>query len=197
MKASAIVSVSSLLLALVGAVPLAAADSEDAMCEVHKDGETKKNASGPCTFSQRQGYIDLRNGTTIRLRPIDKANHYKDDKGNKVVPTVLPDGAHEYRFEGKKIIVKFDTTGAGGSGSPGDAGTPQDLRDLVGDRLVGGELDDQLRSRGYVHASDRVVDPDVWSYWRKGSSGRCVAVHFDAERRVRSIAYEDDSSCKH
>jgi len=70
-------------------VSVARADSSDANCKVRKDGETKQGRSGPCTFSQRQGYIDidLRNGDTYSLSPANKADHFKDQKGNKVVWT--------------------------------------------------------------------------------------------------------------
>lgn len=51
--------------------------------------EAGPGRSGPCTFSQRQGYIDidLRNGMTYSLSPANKADHFKDQKGNKVVRT--------------------------------------------------------------------------------------------------------------
>jgi hypothetical protein len=61
----------------------------DATCKVCKDGETKQGQSGPCTFSQRQGYIDLdlRNGETYSLSPTGQPNQFKDQKGKKVVVT--------------------------------------------------------------------------------------------------------------
>jgi len=87
----------------------ALADTSEAMCEVRKDGENKKNASGPCDFSQRQGYvsINLRNGDNFELRPTDKADHFKDQKGNKVVRTVTGANTQEYKWDGKKITVTF------------------------------------------------------------------------------------------
>jgi len=93
---------SAVLLAVLAAVGIAAAsaDTNYATCEVRKDGDTKNKASGPCTFSQRQGYvdIDLRNGDTYSLRPMDKPHHFKDQKGNKVVRTVSGGGTHEYKW---------------------------------------------------------------------------------------------------
>jgi hypothetical protein len=87
----------------------ASADSTEAMCKFRKDGETRQNPSGPCSFSQRQGYVSitLRNGDNYELRPTEKADHFKDEKGNKVVRTVTGDGAHEYKWENKKIIVSW------------------------------------------------------------------------------------------
>jgi len=85
------------------------ADTAEAMCEVRKDGDKKKNASGPCDFSQRQGYvsINLRNGDNFELRPGEKPNHFKDQKGNKVVRTVTGANTQEYKWDGKKIVVTF------------------------------------------------------------------------------------------
>ena len=59
------------MLAALGSVSAAHADSASANCELRKEGETRAGLSGPCTFSQRQGYIDLRlrNGDTYSLSP--------------------------------------------------------------------------------------------------------------------------------
>jgi len=86
----------------------ASADTADAICEVRKDGETKQGRSGPCDFSQRQGYIrmDLRNGETWDLEPTSHANEYRDQKGNKVKRSFEGD-AQVYKWEHKKILVTF------------------------------------------------------------------------------------------
>ena len=101
----------------------ASADSSDATCEIRKDGDTRKGASGPCTFSQRQGYIDidLRNGETISLSPGNQANNFKDQKGNKVVRTQAGGNTHVYKWDnGKKLTVTF---GAASSSSGGGGGS--------------------------------------------------------------------------
>ena len=98
------------------------ADSAQATCEVRKDGDTRKGASGPCTFSQRQGYIDLdlRNGDSYSLTPGGKEGHYHDQKGNKVVRTLTGGGTEEFKWEGgKKIILTF--AGSAGSAAPAPA----------------------------------------------------------------------------
>jgi hypothetical protein len=99
----------STCLLLLGAVvvPQAArADTADANCEVRKDGDKQKGKSGPCTFSQRQGYIDidLKNGDTVALRPADKANHFKDQHGNKVVRTQSGGSNQTFKWENGKHI---------------------------------------------------------------------------------------------
>lgn len=96
-------------LALVLVAPAGFADTAEADCVLRKDGEKKEGASGPCSFSQRQGHvdIDLRNGLNFSLSPTDEPHHFRDQDGKKVKRTVAGDGSHEYKWEGKKIIVRF------------------------------------------------------------------------------------------
>jgi hypothetical protein len=110
MQALRVFAVSTLALTLAGWLPAASADSAEATCEVRKDGDKKKEASGPCSFSQRQGYIniDLRNGKTISLSPKNKPEHFEDQKGEKVVRTENSAGAHKYKWEDRVIIVRFN-----------------------------------------------------------------------------------------
>ena len=92
---------------LFAAAPLESrADTRDATCDVRKDGDKQKGKSGPCTFSQRQGYIDidLKNGDTVALRPADKANHFKDQHGNKVVRTQSGGSNQTFKWENGKHI---------------------------------------------------------------------------------------------
>jgi len=200
----------SLFLAIVisaGATPIAFADTSDAMCQVRKEGETKHGASGPCTFSQRQGYIDLdlRNGDTYALRPMDKSNHYKDQKGHKVVRTMASAGSQEFKWEGgKKITVTFRDNYHSGNynnhhnrGNEGAIGqTPSELRYLVNSRYVGGEVDDQMMNHGYRHMRNDVGGDVVTSYWRGGSGGNCVMVRMNKSRHVTYIANTGHSSCR-
>ena len=113
MTKSIFLSAALMAIAMVGWQPCANADSAPAHCEVRKDGETKQGKTGPCTFSQRQGFInlDLRNGETYNLAPANQPNHFKDQKGNKVVRTQAGSGTQEFKWEGgKKVIVTFKTT---------------------------------------------------------------------------------------
>jgi hypothetical protein len=98
------------------------ADTVDASCEVRKDGNTQQGKSGPCTFSQRQGYvtIDLRNGDVLSLSPGDKADHYRDNNGKKVTRTMASSRTQEFKWEGgKKVTVTF--TGHGGTNYGGNS----------------------------------------------------------------------------
>ena len=115
------VLIASAILALSASVWLqvARADARPADCEVRKDGEKKKGRSGACTFSQRQGYIDidLRNGDVYSLRPANQANHFRDQKGNKVVRTNSSGQTQEFKWEGgTRVIVTLSSQGNGGSG---------------------------------------------------------------------------------
>ncbi len=191
---SAFLSASLVAIAMSAGLSPAHADSNEAMCQVRKDGETKQAKSGPCTFSQRQGYIDLdlRNGTTYSLAPGKNANHYKDQKGRKVVRTQAGGDTQEFKWEGgTKITVTFGASPSSG-GSVTD--TPADLKDLVRGRRVGGEVDDELIRRGWRQGKSEVAGDEVYSYWGKGS--RCVVVHFNASRHVSSIANAFESSCR-
>jgi hypothetical protein len=111
MKTTTICSLA--LAALLGAtsIQVARADTAEATCEVRKDGDKQKGKSGPCTFGQRQGYIDidLKNGDTVALRPTDKANHFKDQHGNKVVRTQSGGSSQTFKWEnGKHISVTLN-----------------------------------------------------------------------------------------
>lgn len=183
---------------LAAPAPPAWADSADARCEYHKEGETKAAPTGHCTFSQRQGHVslDLRNGETFELSPAGKADHFEDQDDHKVVRTVRGDGTHEYKWKHKKVIVTFKEHGRDHHEKPASSSgdTPHDLRDLVHGPLVGGEVDDELARRGYRHKGNSVSGDDVWSNWRS-RSGQCVTVHF-REGRVRSIVDVPDFDCE-
>jgi len=104
-----------LVIALAGfigalALPVAHADSVEATCEVRKDGETKQGQSGPCTFGQRQGFIDidLKNGDTLSLSPGNGADQFRDQRGNKVHRTSAGSNSQEFKWEGgKRLTVTF------------------------------------------------------------------------------------------
>ena len=200
MKASTIVALGIAALALNAWNAPASADSAAANCDVRKEGETKKGASGPCTFSQRQGYIDLdlKNGDTYSLSPTGQPNHYKDQNGKKVQRTQAGGNTQEFKWEGgKKVIVTFAGGNAVAGTYPAAAasthGDPaRELQYLVNGPYVGGEVDDQLLQRGYQSVSNRVDGKNVSSYWRQSSSGKCVVLHFH-DSRVKSIASAPDS----
>jgi hypothetical protein len=165
----------SVLVAALGALPAAVqADSADAYCEVRKDGETKAGRSGPCDFSQRQGYvsIDLRNGERWELSPADKPQHFRDQKGNKVVRTASGDG-HEYKWDNKKIIVTF---GSPGRAHAGAAGGNADSFDTVCGVMANGQdnayrcrVTDHYSGGQKTHSTLRFPDQTIELTWRPGN----------------------------
>lgn len=100
----------------------ASADSSQATCEVRKHGDKIKDASGPCSFSQRQGYVDirLRNGDSYSLSPTDEPNHFRDQEGHKVERTKAGGDEQKYEWDHRKIIVNFSTAPASGDDGDGD-----------------------------------------------------------------------------
>jgi hypothetical protein len=197
MKVSTIVSAALIVLAVAVPRAPALADSADAMCEVRKDGEKKKGATGPCTFSQRQGYIDLdlRNGDTYSLAPGNKNGHYKDQKGNKVVRT-HSGGAEEFKWEGgKKIIVTFTSspTSYNHPSSNYQAGqTAPDLADLVGAKA--GQAEGELQRRGYQYATGSTSGNAKYSSWYNHSTKQCVMIRTE-EGRYQSIVQTSPVDC--
>jgi hypothetical protein len=204
MKIHPLASLALAITISVSAISFAYADNSDAMCEVRKEGETKHGASGPCSFSQRQGYIDLdlRNGDTYNLRPLDKSNQYKDQKGHKVVRTMASGRSQEFKWEGgKKITVTFDNSHRSDNynrhhDSAAVGQTPRELRYLVNGRYVGGEVDDQMMNHGYRHTRSDGGGDNVTSYWRSNSGGDCVMVRMNRSRHVTSIINTSKSDCR-
>jgi hypothetical protein len=169
---------------LAGALGLpqsAQADTADANCEVRKDGDKQGGKSGPCTFGQRQGYvdIDLRNGDNISLSPANQANQYLDQKGNKVVRTMQGQD-QVYKWPNKTITVRF-ASGASTHSSVGSG----DLQDMVNGRWVGAKVEDEMARRGYKSVSEQAAGGYVTSIYK--GHGKCVVVNMDTDKRVTSI----------
>jgi hypothetical protein len=200
MRSSAIFPAALAALVLSAWLSPALADSADANCEVRKEGETKHGASGPCSFSQRQGYIDidLRNGDTYNLRPMDKANHYKDQKGIKVQRIESTSREQVFKWEGgKKITVTFASNSYSGnkpkhSYTTGD--TAPDLSDLVGARA--GQAEGELERRGYVYAKGSTSGNAKYSAYYNQSKGRCVMIRTE-DGRYQSIVETPRADCGH
>lgn len=132
---------------LAGWSNAALADEAQANCDVREHGEKKKGQSGPCLFSQRQGYIDIRlnNGKTYSLSPQNKANTFKDQDGKKVERTEASGNEHKYKWEHKNITVTFTGGSSGYQGSHqnqhGSHGGAQHVRMENGGAELTGHLD--------------------------------------------------------
>jgi hypothetical protein len=104
------------------------ADSADATCEFYKHGDAKHERWGDCSFSQRQGYIDitLKNGESFSLSPRDDANQYKDKAGDKVDRTSSSGSSQVFQWkkDQQKLVVKFKESNT--STAPTTAGKPSE-----------------------------------------------------------------------
>ena len=88
----------------------ALSDQAQADCDVHEHGDRKANQSGPCTFSQRQGYIDisLKNGLSYSLSPQGAPNTFTDQNGKNVKRIEADGNMHKYKWKHKNIAVYFN-----------------------------------------------------------------------------------------
>jgi len=169
-------------LVLLGSGAPASADTAEASCEVRKDGDTRKGASGPCTFSQRQGHIslDLRNGDSYSLMPTDREGQYRDQKGNKVMRTIAGN-REEFRWEGgKKILLTYTVSPGSGqpvssAGGAGPSGSPDSFDTICG-VIVGGKnyryrcgATDFYSGGHKVRTELRYPDQTIQLAWRPGN----------------------------
>ena len=188
MKRSVLLSASWVVLGMCGWASSVHADSNEAMCEVRKDGETKRGMSGPCTFSQRQGYIDLdlRNGQNFSLAPGGHSNHFTDQKGNKVIRTQASGNTQEFKWEGgKKIIVTFGDFSSGGGG--GGAAGAIAVNDMS--RYCAGEAAAKFRvSPRDITTQNAKKTQGMYEVWGQyGSNAQVFICSFNAERRFLGV----------
>jgi hypothetical protein len=190
-----------LLVALTSfAIQPALADSTDGNCEFYKHGDAKHDRWGACSFSQRQGNIDitLKNGTSYSLTQRDDANQYKDQDGNKVHRTQSSSSGQtfEWKNDQQKLVIAFNAnkTSTAPKHSSGDymGKTPDNLRDLVGAKA--GQAEGTLRDRGYVYMKGSSYGDDKYGNWEDGKTGRCVTIH-TANGHYASIIYAPDFDC--
>ena len=97
------------------------ADEQRADCEVREHGDKKKDQSGSCLFSQRQGYIDIRlnNGKTYSLSPQGRADTFKDQDGKTVKRTEASGSSQKFKWDHRNITVTFTGGSSSDSGHGG------------------------------------------------------------------------------
>lgn len=198
MKNCKVIAIALSMTAISAFTHSAAADSSAATCEFYSHGDKEKDRSGPCTFSQRQGYVDitLKNGKTFSLSPGNKPDHYKDQEDHKVVRESAGGGKDVYKWDQKKIVVSFNQQSAAPSQpSAGDymGKTPDNLRDLVGAKA--GQAEGALGQRGYTFMKSSDGGGAKYSSWEDNKTGRCVMIH-TADGRYQSIVYAPDADCQ-
>jgi hypothetical protein len=112
---SAATSIATLVIGMT-----AQADTVAAHCDIYAPGDSYPSLSHNCTFSQRQGFVDIRldSGREYDFRPVgDQPGNFVDENGNAVYRQaglgtdgqifLLPDGA--------KLYVYWDTSSSYGN----------------------------------------------------------------------------------
>ena len=170
--------------------PSARADTAQASCEVRKHGDKVKDASGRCEFSQRQGYIDLdlRNGDTISLSPGSQPNHFKDQKGNKVVRTQAGGNTQEFKWEnGKKLVVTFGGSPSGGGGGGGGAAGAIAVADMA--KFCAGEASAKFGVKPReITTQNAKQTQGMWEVWGQyGANAQVFICSFNAERQFLGV----------
>jgi hypothetical protein len=91
------------------------ADTVKARCDVYPKGSDRAKSSGPCTFSQRQGAVEiqLQNGKRYDLRPVgNQAGNYRDQNGRAAYrQSGLGDQGQIYRLANESIFVYWNAGG--------------------------------------------------------------------------------------
>lgn len=197
MKKSAPIATILSVLALGGWATTVLADSNEAMCEVRKEGETKHKQSGPCTFSQRQGYIDLdmRNGETYSLAPGNKANNYKDQKGNKVVRTQAGGNTQEFKWEGgRKIIVTFGSSPSTYGGNSSNGSAHAGYKDLAGMNSI--KAIDEMSARGFRDVDSLSSGNTQYGIFYNPGSRQCIQLTMADGRVVSADDIKTHPKCR-
>jgi len=114
MKIKTILLTSLLSLTSLGITLAAKADTVTARCDVYPKGEDRATSTGPCTFSQRQGFvsIQLENGRRYELRPVgNQPGNYRDQNGQRAFRESggLGDKGQIFRLANQSIYVYWDT----------------------------------------------------------------------------------------
>ena len=102
------------------------ADTVKARCDIYPQGEDRASSSGPCTFSQRQGFVDieLENGKRYDLRPVgDRPGNYVDQNGKAAYRQAgLGERGQIYRLATESIYVYWDATSNDKESNPSGSG---------------------------------------------------------------------------
>ena len=113
LKARTFLASAAMALSLIGAGAPGRADTVKASCSIYPAGSDTATSSGPCTFSQRQGFvgITLPNSRRYDLSPVGSgSNTYRDQQGQPVSRDVssLGERGQIYRLRKESIFVYWD-----------------------------------------------------------------------------------------
>ncbi|MFB2836102.1 hypothetical protein [Floridanema evergladense] len=127
---ASILSLTSLSMAIT-----AKADTVQARCDVYPKGEDRASWYGPCTFSQRQGFvsIQLQNGRRYELRPVgNQPNNYRDQNGQRAYRESggLGDSGTIYRLAKESIFVYWNS-GSNNNQSSSNSSSPTPVTRII------------------------------------------------------------------
>lgn len=179
-------SLACVMVAALGWQAAARADSAEASCELRQPSG-KRAASVPCTFSQRQGYIDvsLQGGGTYSFSPGKNASDYRDQKGERVGRTLLVGDAQEFRWpDGRTLKVTYKSNSSGGNNNAGGGIAVADMP-----RYCAGEASAKFkvspRDITTQNANQTQGMYEVWGQY--GSNAQVFICSFNAERQFLSV----------
>ena len=192
-KSLALAVAPALLLAWV--IP-ASADTTQAECEFHHHGDLKKKDSGPCEFSQRQGYVTIRltSGKEFQLKPAKHANRFHDQNGDDVKLKNATTESSTYKWDHKSIIVHWNRGGhVQGNQNNYQSNVPPSLKDMMG--APARNVDAELERRGYKYRNGWTDGDSKYSAWQEQENGTCVAVGV-SNGRISAIDYVSQNECR-
>ena len=106
--------------ALLGVSSGVQADSTTARCDIYPRGEDQASVTLPCTFSQRQGHINITrsDGVSYDLIPTNDApGNYKDQAGERAYrQSGLGEDGLIFRLAEESVYVYWDATWGNGNG---------------------------------------------------------------------------------
>jgi hypothetical protein len=174
------------------------ADTINSRCDIYSKGEDKASTVVNCTFSQRQGFINIEreDGITYDLKP-NNTDQYIDQNGDSVIKEI--DGnTLIFRLKNESVYVYQGEKAPSLSDSKGEtpenliSTTPSTLSDLVGAKA--GQAENELISRGYTYSNTVTFDGGKSAYYVENKTGYCVEVG-TVEGRFSTIVYNTSDRC--
>ncbi|MEB3212246.1 MAG: SH3 domain-containing protein [Leptolyngbyaceae bacterium] len=119
MKIKSALIATATALTSIGIAFTAKADTVAAHCDIYAPGDSYPSLSHNCTFSQRQGFVDIRldSGREYDFRPVgDQPGNFVDENGNAVYRQagLGTDGQIFQLPDGSKLYVYWDTSSSYG-----------------------------------------------------------------------------------
>lgn len=132
-KVSRFFVATTLAIASLGFAGSVKADTVQARCDIYPKGSDRVKSSGPCMFSQRQGYvgIQLPNGKRYDLSPVgNQPGNYRDQNGRAAYREGMGEQGQIFRLSNESIFVYWNS-------SDNQTTRPSPNRPVPGSRRIG------------------------------------------------------------